>query len=560
MTPAPVRVARTYAVIVGIEAYAHEKWNLDGPTRDAVEFADWLIGHGVEPDHITMFSSPVPGNAACAPCRPIATTAATSTAIQQYFKDVLPQIADIDLLYVFWGGHGLSEISDERYLLCHEATPESPWSMGLTEMLTALRSRTYANIRSNVVIVDACATFRSRFGIEKIPAMSLAIGQEMAPSRQFVMFASQPGQAAKNVGAQRTGLLSRELRKVLTGTPRPFPPDMSAVAQEIRAAFEELRDTKEARQVPHTFEYVTESNDRVRKVFGTQPCAWTSEKAGRLYNREVQEGEFSLIFPERLSRKVAAQTYFVYGEKWEQHDSFARRLVDQYVDPFMSKALGVDAGGIGWLEATVAHDIRGLKLLQQRIRIGFGAQSTPATAFDRGRALIANVDELRNREAIVCLIDMKIARWDSDYPAFMNWYIDEYWAALEAEPANKPVVSFFMIELPEAAERPSLIDRLRTHFGPTLKERIVRLVHGTERDAVATMSQLTSLEIDHVDEWFRSILREPGLTPFKRREAAAELWAQAKPRSSSTSVPRTDSIESLLIDRYEAHTSLQGIP
>ena len=63
MTELTVDPSHVYALVVGIEQYqAGPAYDLNGPAKDALGFAQWLLTHEVQPANIQLFLSPLDQN------------------------------------------------------------------------------------------------------------------------------------------------------------------------------------------------------------------------------------------------------------------------------------------------------------------------------------------------------------------------------------------------------------------------------------------------------------------------------------------------------------------
>ena len=248
MTVLPADPERTHAVLIGIEAYAAgSEWDLDGPARDVLAMYDWLIKHKVLPAHIQLVVSPLPRNAALFGEAGLPSLPATSGAIRRVLNAVREQ--DGELLLLFWAGHGAINQKEHR-LFAADATTADKRNWHWEGLRDSLGSTYFSGLPRQIVIVDACADFRDDFQFTA-PGDSLPVGEPLA-HEQFVFFATQPGQTAKNLGTERRGLFSQELLREQSNPPAAvtWPPDMEAVAERVERRFEELRASGKATQAP----------------------------------------------------------------------------------------------------------------------------------------------------------------------------------------------------------------------------------------------------------------------------------------------------------------------
>lgn len=257
------------AFVVGIEVYAFGGlWNrLSGPVADAHRFVAWLVSHGVKPADITVFLS--------APSRPLAadvpplpagvqrcepTEAAFKAAVINDLAKAAPR-----WFWLYWGGHGVLD-DEQRYLLFSDAHQDSAACLDPDDLWRFLRSvkatpkpdfvpsRGAPVLQHTLMILDVCSTHAHRSGLQGTLA-PVAFGggkaKEEARERSYLV-ASRKGEAAENTNAEQTGVFSRELRSVLP-PPAPglaWPPDFAALDQQLRARFQNLLATGQARQLP----------------------------------------------------------------------------------------------------------------------------------------------------------------------------------------------------------------------------------------------------------------------------------------------------------------------
>lgn len=249
--------ASTHAVVVGIEQYeAGPTWNLDGPASDALWFLEYLSQRGVPRDNVRTYLAPLPANAALrARATALAAEVAepTQAALDDLIEMRLPALA-AGFFVLFWAGHGAITLADERRLYTADATTDVKRNVDLNGLLAALRSDVYPNLGHQAVIVDACANYIANPAVN-LTKRTYATGAGMAGKQQFALYAAAPGEYAKNLNAEKSGLLSRELRAVL-GDPEAmatWPPNLVAAAEKLATRFVALRGEGRTRQTPATF-------------------------------------------------------------------------------------------------------------------------------------------------------------------------------------------------------------------------------------------------------------------------------------------------------------------
>jgi hypothetical protein len=115
-------------VVVGIEHYELESADLNGPSSDAVHFVAWLRHNGVPADHIFLFLSPLARNAVELDAKlgsaevGVVRKPADGEEIERCLRGLEnKQRYGGDLLYLFWGGHGIAD-DHGRYLFYADTT------------------------------------------------------------------------------------------------------------------------------------------------------------------------------------------------------------------------------------------------------------------------------------------------------------------------------------------------------------------------------------------------------------------------------------------------------
>jgi hypothetical protein len=251
--------AATYAVVVGIEQYAAgPSWNLDGPASDAVWFLEYLRGHDVPRQQVCAYVEPLAANAAL---RTRATELAaevdtpTQAALDDLVENRLPRLS-AGYFVLFWAGHGILTLTDDRRLYTADATTAARRNVDLNGLLAALRSDVYPGLAHQAVIVDSCANYVAN-PTQNLTHRTYPQGAGMPGKQQFALYAASPGEYAKNLTAEKSGLMSRELRAVLNEPEAGdgWPPDLVAAAEKLAKRFVALRGEGKTRQTPGTYWY-----------------------------------------------------------------------------------------------------------------------------------------------------------------------------------------------------------------------------------------------------------------------------------------------------------------
>jgi hypothetical protein len=236
---------KTFAVVVGIEKYDIPGADLDGPVRDACRFVRWLRDFKVAARNIHLFASPLATNAAELAELEVPWQPARRESIYECFTRALPGAAG-DLLFLFWGGHGLLT-AGERRLIYADATEVATLNLDLNSLLNSLHGDLFTGLPRQVAIIDACANH-----VEHLQDPEVFPSKRFAPGcEQLVLYGARPGEVAKNDNVRRSGVFaSAVLDELESQSPRAFPPNFSALAERVNGRFEKLRKEGRTDQSP----------------------------------------------------------------------------------------------------------------------------------------------------------------------------------------------------------------------------------------------------------------------------------------------------------------------
>jgi hypothetical protein len=171
------------------------------------------------------------------------------------YKTITNKISNFsgDLLFFFWGGHGVMADNEVRRLFYADATPNSKLNSDLNSLLVSLRSSYYLGLKQQVCMIDACANFIKDIELATLPAGDFPHGTPSHQHKQFIFLAAARGELAKNLETEQTGLFSKVLLKHLTDA--AWLPDFPDLAKQIMGEFETLRAAGETKQTPIVFQY-----------------------------------------------------------------------------------------------------------------------------------------------------------------------------------------------------------------------------------------------------------------------------------------------------------------
>ncbi|HEY9830595.1 MAG TPA: NB-ARC domain-containing protein [Stenomitos sp.] len=239
---------RTYGLVIGIESYQENSWNVKGggPAHDAIQFAQWLLDCGVPKENIRLCLSSLENVEHPELARAEATEQQISALITDWLSDKKG-----DLLYLFWAGHGLITSERNRRLLCADATKRNWQNLDLDSLLVYLSSEAFL-IKHHICIIDACANYilESKGRPTNLGGKTFPSGQPRKESQQFVLLATREGEQAKVSAEGQTGYFSQAVREALTEEFNGrWPPDMEAISQNVKQRFSAL----DKKQLPTYF-------------------------------------------------------------------------------------------------------------------------------------------------------------------------------------------------------------------------------------------------------------------------------------------------------------------
>ncbi len=244
MTVEAVSPEKVYGLVVGIERYAAgPEWDLNGPARDALKFASWLLKRGVEPDNISLFLSPLDQKMELldeAKEKELVPHEAFLNRIHDVVYDLQNKAETGKLLYVFWAGHGFITTVEQqtRHLFCADTDLKTRRNLDFDSLLLALKTSTRSTVfAKQVFFIDACANsiFQNFYTTisAKQSALRLATNGEQRKSEQFCFFAAAEYEIAINDAKAGTGQFSQAVLAELKDL--PLFSDMKTLAESIKS-------------------------------------------------------------------------------------------------------------------------------------------------------------------------------------------------------------------------------------------------------------------------------------------------------------------------------------
>lgn len=162
----------------------------------------------------------------------------------------------------------------------------------------------------------------------------------------------------------------------------------------------------------------------------------------KLCDRLKQDRDFSNFYQAGITGHPGRpQAAILWGARSEGHESFRERI--QRTHLFLGAAsarAGEDPRIVDWQpewpRGAPPEDLRRqlAQGLAQEIRLPF-----PGDTDYSARAVTA-LPEIREADIVLLHHDVYVKRWPGDALELLRWYLEEYWGALEDDPARPPIV------------------------------------------------------------------------------------------------------------------------
>ncbi|QIJ65315.1 caspase family protein [Streptomyces sp. JB150] len=248
-TGTPIAPERTFALVVGVEQYdIGASMSLSGAARDALRFAAWLTDTaGVPRSNVRMLLSPLDRNRIDPEAKP-ATRENVEAAL---FKDLPDQNGD--LLWIYWAGHGFLDDYNQLLLPYADATNRHTTHLNLTSALRWWKSDKVSGgrFRRLVAIGDSCRIDKRRAKDLGFVTVDYQAGTPVPERLQFTLYATRPGETAKNQAERDAGQFTHTLLGHLDGMPLEYAVrGLVGVAQAVQADFTLMKKKGTAWQEP----------------------------------------------------------------------------------------------------------------------------------------------------------------------------------------------------------------------------------------------------------------------------------------------------------------------
>ncbi|HYP29644.1 MAG TPA: hypothetical protein VE262_23225 [Blastocatellia bacterium] len=364
---------KTFAVVVGVEKYAlGPQYNLNGPAHDGVRFARWLRSRGVPAKNISLCLSSIEDRGALLGGLDVPAGDAKWHLIESAFLEKLaaPDLGG-ELLFIFWGGHGVARNDLQRYLFVEEAQANNMKAVNFTSLLSKLRSKQAGRFRQQIGIVDSCANFFEELKLKNLTEINYQHNDPDPRVKQLVLFAAAAGETAKNNVIRRTGEFSSFLLDLLEkDAARPWP-DFGLLTQSAQQYFRDLAASGNARQTPVYFNYDDPSQGS--GVVGEIPVSGKVREQARASGIAVgQLRRLGVILLNAADLREAGRRDALYGRlPPDVRQASARDEGDPESDllNILGSAFGIEGGVAGLLDAFERLDLEPVTLQTVRENI-----------------------------------------------------------------------------------------------------------------------------------------------------------------------------------------------
>jgi hypothetical protein len=309
--------------VVGIERYAAgERWNLRGPVRDALDFAEWVVSKGVPIENVTAFLAPLSSDDPLAGRPELAklkvreaNTGTLYTALEKELGGRQPRH-----FCLFWGGHGCQKAEGRRHLIGADATESNVQSIDLTAFIQYLRTESFGPDRNSdlwecIVIADVCASFAFARGLDRrLTSQNFPAAKDVERAL-CALYATDSGQLARNLSAENTGLFSRELRNELTkhGSIDALA-EIDKIGLRLREQFAALAREGGARRIQTPTFYSVQPFRNAEQTLGDASVAEIDRREAQYRARPSEFAELFSIMEQLLAPIPEAQCRRMFTE------------------------------------------------------------------------------------------------------------------------------------------------------------------------------------------------------------------------------------------------------
>ncbi|WP_433685393.1 hypothetical protein [Nocardia sp. CA-119907] len=249
---------RVLVIAIGIDEYRQSAMRLSGAAAYAERFAKWALGQGVPAKNILLACSDT--DSMPDPLSGIRRWEPAQASIIDLLKDAAgrsdpersgPEEPDLELLLMYWCGHGVLKSGRKRALFTSDAESGALRVHVVEEIRNYLSSTTVKGLDSQIIFIDACADFYNEMHLnERLVKTTLNIGNPKRV-RQYVLHSTSEGQSAYHDNITRSNVFSDTVFQWLdTMPPGPLTPNIGTLNAMVTARFDLLRAADGPEQTP----------------------------------------------------------------------------------------------------------------------------------------------------------------------------------------------------------------------------------------------------------------------------------------------------------------------
>lgn len=229
----------------------------------------------------------------------------------------------------------------------------------------------------------------------------------------------------------------------------------------------------------------------------------------KMCNRDHHVNDFWNFFQTRCREcPNQPQFYFIHGDEYEGHGSFIQRLMKTRIKGYAERVWGekyadIKPRQIRW------PDTGDFETRKRDLKMNLMASFDNWYDGDYSVASLCQLRCLNTKPLIVIRHNIYASRWDKPNEQLIDWYVREYWSAIECSPDMPQFLIFLNIKYP-AADRLGWkekilrwIFRWKYYTKTRIAEELVSMHKALdELCPCRVIEELTAVAVEDVKEWF----------------------------------------------------------
>ncbi len=267
----------------------------------------------------------------------------------------------------------------------------------------------------------------------------------------------------------------------------------------------------------------------------------------KLCNREEQEQDFVDFCEDMMRlRPGVPQIYVVPGERLDRHDMLVQRLFRTKI-PKRAEGKGGARRVAVWepVIETERLEYTDLKTFQKRLARNLYEKAEDPGLFEPARISadrLAGREQWRLHAMVVVQHDLESGSLADDLPAFLRWYVNEFWQGVRNEESGPQFLIFMNVIYPEAREqrrwgglrslwrKPAMLrEGVRERLAGVLPQSPRRSLNEDPNAAgcpCLLLRELAPVELRHVERWFEDRFPDDSISEGRRQ--AKKVYEQAE--------------------------------